>query len=80
MKFAGEVQWILFGVIRCRNGATSATERLEMHFFDAKIFACEGFRHMQVCENCFDRSRLLGRGEGDRYERNSKGKFIKSSK
>jgi len=49
-------------------------------FYDSKIFACEGFRQMQVCENCFERSRMLGRGEGDRYERNSTGKFVKPSK
>lgn len=49
-------------------------------FYDAKIFACEGFRHMQVCESCFERSHMLGRGEGDRYERDATGKFVKVSK
>ena len=49
-------------------------------FYDAKIFACEGFRQMQVCAGCFERSSMLNRGEGDRYERNSTGKFVKPSK
>jgi hypothetical protein len=34
-------------------------------FYDAKIFACEWFRQMQVCENCFERSRA-GRPSGPR--------------
>lgn len=50
--------------------------KIDRVFCDAKIAACEGFRQMQVCEACFERSRMLGRGLGDRYERNAAGRYV----
>ena len=50
--------------------------KIDKVFYDAKIAACEGFRQMQVCEACFERSKMLGRGLGDKYERDSTGKYL----
>ncbi|MFB3763674.1 MAG: hypothetical protein ACE14P_00330 [Methanotrichaceae archaeon] len=51
--------------------------KIDNVFYNAKIAACEGFRQMQVCEACFERSKMLGRGMGDRYERDSRGRYVK---
>ena len=58
---------------RCR----SCNKKLDKAFYDAKIWVCEGFIQMQVCESCFENSRMLGRGEGNRYECDKYGKFVK---
>lgn len=57
---------------RCRD----CNRKIDKVFYDARIAACEGFMHMQVCEACFERSRMLGRGSGDRYERDSAGRYV----
>ena len=54
--------------------------KIDKAFYDAKIAACEGFRHMQVCEACYERSQMLGRGMGDRYEKDGSGKYVMVSK
>lgn len=50
--------------------------KIDKVFYDAKIAACEGFRQLQVCEACFERSIMLGRGLGDRYERDTAGRYV----
>lgn len=52
--------------------------KLDNAFYNARIAACEGFKCMQVCESCFNRYKMLGRAEGERYERNDDGRFMKS--
>jgi len=56
----------------------SCYRKIENVFYDAKIWACEGFSRQQVCEACFKRNSMLGRAEGDRYERDDSGKYCKT--